>query len=1358
METDEFGGVAVAAPKPQTDEFGGIPVEAAKPPDFSDPAQTEAVRNSQPGKIMSILRAGWSGANEGFGTQPLGMSDEDVKWMQDHGMFRKERDEGLLGVFKAFNEVVLYQGAKALDAAIRLPGAVYHGVGDAAIEAGVPRDVVAMPEAFFGSPHPTGVPKVAPREGPTIGIRPTGVGEFDTAPVQLREAHDLGVIGPEKPEPTFKDSPSELAEKAVPRSLSSDVTPEQQRTILGHEPGEYDARGKEWVSKIDEPDDVRNAIEKIAAENDFFPQARGGQVSAATRNAVAEAAGIDPADIDAEHFSTHFDNDGKVRAVIQVLRQTAKDYSEAADAAVKNPTPENLAAAAEAQMRHTHALEYTMGLRAESGRSLAAWKELLRETERTRAKVELRQKEQTGEVPKGAADIIDAATEVRENLKDPAKKPGLQRLIESAQALVDNADKTPPEKEGAPRQPSPEVNDLVNEARKVLKSFGADKDANLEAFREQLEKLTKGEGKLGDTVEAARALIEKDAKPKEAEPKVVSAKAQLKAAAKRLVAAADNETAKTKARESSVRDLMETARQAVGLLRKLNLSPEITEFREALSSKDPAAAAEAAQRLIDAEGKQKNSPAREKAPVEYDKIMSAAQRVAKAVQDKEAQEKAALMPDVQEIVDNAGKAVGELKKARESALGNLIDQAEKQAANMTKQRPSKEPAEALPPELQALVDKTKRVVDRFGGIARGERAALLLARTGRTFAEQEELARSVSGLTPNQVAKVLNKLRTSPEASKPGWFYWLWQQGLISGLITHSKYLAVNTTTIFLERVLSPLVANAIGKARGEQVSLRGPLYANVAMVKALPDAFSAAGQAFKTGVRVPLESEMRLFQRGEESPQTKGANAAYTQTTAPEWGIWNKVFNETQLDKAAKVLGIPGKSANMIHTFYKVLSERAAASSIAFDAAFKEGSTGDKFWQRYQYHLDNPTDEALRQSVTDAYTGAFMAKLGPGLTKFSHALSKNPVTKWMFPFQHIPWNIERMTVEYTPFKVLGPEMRSALLGEKGAPAQNLAIAKMAIGSSVMGYFIHKVLAGDATGDYPTDQKERQKWEMLGIQPNSIKIGGQWVSMERLGPVGNVAHMGASIGSIIQHYDGHDDDALTSAIWASAVATANQIGNEVGFQTLRNVIDALERKDRATRFVAYQAGSFMPFSSFVSQNASAIDPYQRKADTLIDGLKYRIPFLRETLLPKRDPLFGEPVENPGYHSIVRTSQINTDGIKAELDQLGYYPTAPDRTIKGVKLTPELYDEYQVQAGTLTREMLDRAVSMPHWHDMNVFARHETVKKVVSAARSAAETVMMANHPQILQQAYQDRLDLINGVKPKKNLTEGAALQ
>ena len=623
---------------------------------------------------------------------------------------------------------------------------------------------------------------------------------------------------------------------------------------------------------------------------------------------------------------------------------------------------------------------------------------------------------------------------------------------------------------------------------------------------------------------------------------------------------------------------------------------------------------------------------------------------------------------------------------------------------------------------------------------------------GKSPDDVRERARLIADTPDDALPKVL----TDRGPKQQPWYYWTWLQGLISGVITHTKYLAVNTGTTYLERVIAPEVAAMIGKVRGENVSLMAPLWANVGMVKGLPQAFTAAGEAFKTGLRVPLLEEIELAKRSVENPELQGAQVPYGQSIGPDWGIWKKVFNEDQLDTAAKVLGIPGKSANAIHTLYKQLSVAGSRTYRAYEAAYQEGSMPrEQFWERYNYHLANPTDEALKGAVDDAYSGAFMEKLGEQTGKWAKTTKDNPFLKWLFPFQHIPMNIERMTARYSPTPLvlaalqkttgLKTEMASAILGEHGAPAQNLAIAKVVVGSSIMGYFINKALSGDANGDYPTDTKERHEWSLMNKQPNSIKMGDQWVNMERLGPPGNLAKLGANIGSIINHYDGKDEDAVTKAMWSTWMAAVNQVGDEVGFQTLRNAIDAIEDPKKASRFMAWQIGSGIPFSSFLSQNASIMDPDMRVANTLVNGLKYRIPFVRETLLPKRDPIFGEPVHNPGYMSIMRESPINQDPVKSELDRLQYYPTAPQRTIGHVKLTDEQYDRYEATAGPLVKQLLAKEITTQRYRSQPDTEKVKDIQGAIAYGRGQARAALQMDAPHLIKQGIDNRTRQITGV-------------
>lgn len=109
--------------------------------------QKSIVAQSSVGKIMDTFG---QGITEGFGPDRLGLSPESEKWLRKAGIFKNE--DGTGNIYQAFVEGIMAPAAKTLDATLRGANAIYRGVGDTAIEMGVPRDIVALPDAFMGSP------------------------------------------------------------------------------------------------------------------------------------------------------------------------------------------------------------------------------------------------------------------------------------------------------------------------------------------------------------------------------------------------------------------------------------------------------------------------------------------------------------------------------------------------------------------------------------------------------------------------------------------------------------------------------------------------------------------------------------------------------------------------------------------------------------------------------------------------------------------------------------------------------------------------------------------------------------------------------------------------------------------------------------------------------------------------------------------------------------------------------------------------------------------------------------------------------------------------------------------------------
>jgi hypothetical protein len=511
-------------------------------------------------------------------------------------------------------------------------------------------------------------------------------------------------------------------------------------------------------------------------------------------------------------------------------------------------------------------------------------------------------------------------------------------------------------------------------------------------------------------------------------------------------------------------------------------------------------------------------------------------------------------------------------------------------------------------------------------------------------------------------------------------------------------------------------------------------------LIHGIPGAVMAAAKAARTGGRVPLESELRLAERGEESPQKRGSNIPYLAYPSPDWGLFKTAADWLGVPlvarNAAELLagGMFGRFANFQHTLFKNLGESAMAHRNAYVATAKEGLLPIRdasFEDRYRYHFLNPTDDVLRDNVNAGYSGTFMEKLGPATQRLASALKDTPL-RWEFPFLHVPINIARKGISWSPMAFAGPEMRARLTGKRGPREQALALAAVVNGTALLSYFAYLATIGEATGDYPTDKAEQDRWKALNIQPNSFKspFSNEWVSYNRFGPLRIPLNMGGNLGQIIKNYDvkKSGDEEMAKAIGTGIMATAHSISDEVGMLALHQFFEAQSGQRGLAHYAAETAASFLPYNVGLAQLAAFNDPYLRQVKSFTDAIKYKWPWARQELLPKRDALFGEPVVNPAYQTLVRMAPFAPDPIKMELDKIGYHPAAPKAEIGKVKLTPEQYDRYEATAGPYIKKSLTEVMNSPAWrmHNNDPEWQKTLAKSRIAQGRARARAAMQAD--------------------------------
>jgi hypothetical protein len=607
----------------------------------------------------------------------------------------------------------------------------------------------------------------------------------------------------------------------------------------------------------------------------------------------------------------------------------------------------------------------------------------------------------------------------------------------------------------------------------------------------------------------------------------------------------------------------------------------------------------------------------------------------------------------------------------------------------------------------------------------------LKSRKGESLDDLRNLARAGSELDPRtQLPAFLNASR------KPGFWdkaIWYWVNALISGPITHLKYIEANAAFAGYDAAVVTPLAGMLGASRkvlpgveSEGRVLMGETAARLwGLVAGTPDAVVAAYKAARSGLQTPLPGEI-----------AQGLIPKQNRTIA---------FQQKPIPGALGTLvGLPSRGASAIHSFFNFLGYRAALEQQAYREAARGGlsPTSDAFWQKRSQIVASPSAEMMNKAIEEGYRLTYITELGPAGKKVAAAINSYPPFKLVIPFVHIPFNILKQAANNTALAVFDKGMREDLLGRNGVAAQDTALARVVAGSAIGAWAINGVMNDRITGAGPADPKERALW-LLTHQPYSIRIGDQWVSYSRFGALGTLLGLHANLADALPHMK-WDGDEATKAAALLVRSTGRLVEDEVGMQGLAGLLDAINEPERkGARFMSAFAGSWLPYSSALRQAAAYMDPDMREAKNFIDGLRYNIPVAHEGLLPRRD-WTGNVIPNPAYHSVLRGGNAVADPINLEMQALNIWPTLPRNRIGGVKLTPQQYDEYQAHAGPLTHTMLEHMVGAPGWKSMPPFIRETMIRSMIKSTRAQAAAYMQMRHPELITQGIRQKVERVTG--------------
>ena len=553
-----------------------------------------------------------------------------------------------------------------------------------------------------------------------------------------------------------------------------------------------------------------------------------------------------------------------------------------------------------------------------------------------------------------------------------------------------------------------------------------------------------------------------------------------------------------------------------------------------------------------------------------------------------------------------------------------------------------------------------------------------LALMRRAMTQHRAIQAQVSGMTA-EAGRALQQFRVVAESSRLqekattlDMLYEVWINGLLSSPATHVVNIVSNIMTAGFsvsERKVASLIGGGRNIPRGEaEAQLAG-------MVAGARDGMRLGWNALKTGEPTDPLQKMEVENHRAITGEQLGLSGAAGRFA----------------DYTGEVVRVPGRLLTAADEFFKAVGYRMELNAQAYRQAFNEGLDGDAAAARMMEIVENPpenikmaaTDAARYQTFTNRLPEAKMswvAEIGQLAEKARHAPASGPYVRVIVPFVRTPTNIMSYLLERTPLAYTSQAVREDIAA--GGARKDLALGKIVTGSMVMAVTAELAMAGQITGAGPTHPKMRNILRETGWQPYSIKVGDTYYAYNRLDPIGGLLGLAADMTEIM----GQTTEAEASEVALAAVLSITQ--NMASKTYLSGVFDFVEAFFGAStdpeasnwklnNWLNRLGGSMVP--SFVAAIERQVSPEISATYDMIDRIKSRIPGMSEGLPPRRN-IFGEVIVpsgglGPDIISPIYTNEVKDNPVADEMVRQQVPIGMPRRTVNGVELDAEQYDQY-----------------------------------------------------------------------------------
>lgn len=321
------------------------------------------------------------------------------------------------------------------------------------------------------------------------------------------------------------------------------------------------------------------------------------------------------------------------------------------------------------------------------------------------------------------------------------------------------------------------------------------------------------------------------------------------------------------------------------------------------------------------------------------------------------------------------------------------------------------------------------------------------------------------------------------------------------------------------------------------------------------------------------------------------------------------------------------------------------------------------------------PEGESLKaQGVLDAQVATWTnvtwaSRLSEGIRKiFNDVTGDARAGDFLFPFVKTPANVIATGMDYAGGgipKALFKTYKAVKSGELKSPGVMQSITRDLVRSG-LGMTGAVMVAGmldddDFVGAW--DPARAQIEQLRNSNTNSFRINGKWVSTDWLGPISVPV-------TAIMYARKYGKKGFGEMAFQYGVGTVAAVKDLPGISDIYDFVKSqLFKKNQSLEEMTGEAQDYITkelysrlVPSFLSDVAKATDTYDRKGGKGLEGIKAKVPGLRQTL-PVKKNVFGEDMKGePSWSDILFGSRLKTDKETAVIREVRAVSNATDKSI------------------------------------------------------------------------------------------------